>query len=186
MVLALMAQVVDEGPGIAWADRFSPVTGLPRESRGKEKAAVDLVGGAALHVLHEVGERRHRRESHEHMDVIDCGPYRQRGAVNLGRPQGQYRREPHIEGRGQDLPSIAGRPDDMNEIERGRSSRHAEPIGQQSSSLRTFDRLSANNVLAVASRGAKDSSKPAHAGFTPGASFEDAAPGFSRGCPKAS
>ena len=120
----LAAQIVGERVEIEWAEGLGPVTGLPSEAPRKKATLVDVVRGGALHALDEVGKGDRGRDAQQDVNVVGpaaCGEQRAGEVVGFVAEDGG---EQGVEGRGQDVPSMARGPDDVNEDECRRAARH--------------------------------------------------------------
>ena len=124
MVVTLAANVARDWIEIAWAERLGPVSVLPSKTMRRAAVVVQLMGGCAFEMPHELSQRHARGEPNDDVHVIGGAPRGKHHAAELAGLSAHDREKALVERGGQDgTPSRAG-PNDVNEDERGRASRH--------------------------------------------------------------
>ena len=126
MVFALMADVVDDRIEIGWADRFGPIPFLPSEVASKAAVMVQLVRRCALQVSHEFAERSRRGETDDDVNVVACAACSENQASQREGFLAQHGDETTLERGGKHpAPSRRG-PDDVDDEQGGRTTRHGD------------------------------------------------------------
>jgi hypothetical protein len=83
VVVALATNVTRDGIEVGWPKRLGPVTGLPSETTRRTAIVVQLVGGRALEMPHELSERHAGGEPNDDVHVIGGAPRGKHHAAEL-------------------------------------------------------------------------------------------------------
>ena len=129
---ALGADVRGEPAEVVWAERFGPVSVLPGEAGRQEGATRDVMGRRALELANEVRERSGWRDAHDDVNVIVGAASREEGTAEATGVVAEHRQQSGVEGGRQQRTSPPGGPNDVNENESRRPSRHGSPSASAS------------------------------------------------------
>ena len=121
---ALRDDVVTKVVQIGGAQGFRPVSCLPSNESASRRGSVDLVRAGSLESLHEVCESHGSSEIENGMDVVRCTSARDESAVELPGLGAHQSDEHGVERRVQQSCAPRSSPDNMDEDQRGRATRH--------------------------------------------------------------
>lgn len=116
--------VCGEPVEVVWAERLGPVSVLPREAGRQEGAACDLMGRGSFQLADEFRERGGWRDAHHDVDMVVGAAGREEGAVEATSVVAKHRQQGGVERGRQQRTSLPRGPDDGNENDSRRPSRH--------------------------------------------------------------